>query len=224
MKKSSVLIELEYRLALFGVWCVRMLPFSFCRVLGRLVAFLVFLVDKRHRQRAVQHLMHAGVCETEAEARRTAQASFQHGAMVFAEMFGMSRQEITTVVQERVSMCGSRASSDRFLGPVGSSQVILVCEFFGHPAMTHSSPARLHLKTGVPIMVAVLRRCPEPMTFEFVCCNPIEYTPSDDPEADVQAVTQCYTTALEGLIREAPEQWVWAHRRWKDINRHMGTA
>jgi KDO2-lipid IV(A) lauroyltransferase len=40
-----------------------------------------------------------------------------------------------------------------------------------------------------------------------------------DPEiamtGDVQADTQRVHTALEGVIREHPDQWLWLHRRWK---------
>jgi KDO2-lipid IV(A) lauroyltransferase len=28
-------------------------------------------------------------------------------------------------------------------------------------------------------------------------------------------ITQRYTSALESLIRRAPEQYFWVHRRWK---------
>ena len=32
---------------------------------------------------------------------------------------------------------------------------------------------------------------------------------------DVRLLTQRYTTALENIIRESPEQYLWLHRRWK---------
>jgi KDO2-lipid IV(A) lauroyltransferase len=31
----------------------------------------------------------------------------------------------------------------------------------------------------------------------------------------VVAVTQRFTTALERMVRKAPEQYFWLHRRWK---------
>jgi KDO2-lipid IV(A) lauroyltransferase len=34
------------------------------------------------------------------------------------------------------------------------------------------------------------------------------------PDA-VRSMTQRFTTALEGLIRTAPDQYFWLHRRWK---------
>jgi KDO2-lipid IV(A) lauroyltransferase len=34
-------------------------------------------------------------------------------------------------------------------------------------------------------------------------------------EAEVQALTQAFTTLLEEHVRRHPEQYFWQHRRWK---------
>ena len=91
--------------------------------------------------------------------------------------------------------------------------------FFGQPARTHTSPALLHLKTGVPILPLVVRRIDDKAHFEIVCEEPIIYKKTGDKKADIQNITQMITTALENLIRECPEQWMWCHRRWLNINR-----
>ena len=93
-------------------------------------------------------------------------------------------------------------------------------EFFGHPARAHSTPALLHLKTGVPIIIGALLRTDDSFHFEFRGTEVIRYTPTDDKEKDIKAVTQIYCSALEKLIRENPEQWMWAHRRWLNLNRN----
>jgi KDO2-lipid IV(A) lauroyltransferase len=33
---------------------------------------------------------------------------------------------------------------------------------------------------------------------------------------DVSSLTQWYTSLLEEVVRRAPEQYWWVHRRWKD--------
>ena len=91
--------------------------------------------------------------------------------------------------------------------------------FFGQPCRTHSAPALLHLKTGVPIMPELTRRVDDDFHFEFVVGELIEYTPTGDKEQDIKNITQLYTTALEKMIAEQPEQWLWTHRRWLNINR-----
>lgn len=35
-----------------------------------------------------------------------------------------------------------------------------------------------------------------------------------DRNADIAAATRNLQATLEAMIREAPEQWMWAHRRW----------
>lgn len=35
-----------------------------------------------------------------------------------------------------------------------------------------------------------------------------------DRDADVAAATRAIQSAFEAMIREAPDQWMWAHRRW----------
>ncbi|MFM8223011.1 MAG: hypothetical protein ACKOJF_29225, partial [Planctomycetaceae bacterium] len=39
---------------------------------------------------------------------------------------------------------------------------------------------------------------------------------SGDP---LRELTQRYTSALERVIRRAPEQYFWVHRRWKSVPR-----
>ena len=47
-----------------------------------------------------------------------------------------------------------------------------------------------------------------------------KYKPTGDKDKDVREITQLCTTALEKLIAQQPEQWMWAARRWLDIDRN----
>jgi KDO2-lipid IV(A) lauroyltransferase len=95
----------------------------------------------------------------------------------------------------------------------------VLTSFFGHPALTHKSPALLHLKTGVPIVLLMPRRISNDFKFEFIISDPITMTPSKNNDDDVQKLMQIITTETEKVIAKYPEQWLWAHRRWLDINR-----
>jgi len=92
--------------------------------------------------------------------------------------------------------------------------------FFGHPARAHATPALLHLRTRLPIAMPFLARKDDHFNFQFHCQKPIMYEPTGDKEADIKAIVQLYTTQIENAVREFPEQWLWAHRRWLDCNRH----
>lgn len=95
--------------------------------------------------------------------------------------------------------------------------------FFGHPARAHATPALLHLKTGLPIVLVYLLRADDNFHFVFHCTEPFIFTPTGNKEADVKAICQRYTSNLEKIIRKHPEQWLWAHRRWLDCGRGHDT-
>jgi KDO2-lipid IV(A) lauroyltransferase len=91
----------------------------------------------------------------------------------------------------------------------------LFVDFFGRPASTHKAVALLCLEHQVPLLVAGARKIGEPMRYEMVVEDLI--LPEDHrgrPDA-ARAITQRFTSALERVIRTAPEQYFWLHRRWK---------
>lgn len=87
-------------------------------------------------------------------------------------------------------------------------------EFFGHPAKTYISPARLHLATGCPMVCGCCFRVGE-MRFRMVLGEPLVFEKSADREGDIRRITQTLNHQLEALIRRCPEQYLWAHRRWR---------
>jgi KDO2-lipid IV(A) lauroyltransferase len=91
----------------------------------------------------------------------------------------------------------------------------LFVDFFGRPASTHKAIALLALEYRVPLVVVGVQKVGEPLRYRIVVgdlIRPEEYT--QQPDA-IRAITQRFTTALEGIIRTAPEQYFWLHNRWK---------
>ena len=116
--------------------------------------------------------------------------------------------------------------ADQDAGPKG-----VFVDFFGRPASTHKAIALMALEFDAVMLVIGIprvRRADHPQRADYdpssplsplfyrVTCadviDPREYR--DDPNA-VKAITARYTSALERLIREHPEQYFWLHRRWK---------
>jgi KDO2-lipid IV(A) lauroyltransferase len=98
-------------------------------------------------------------------------------------------------------------------------------DFFGRPASTFKAVALLALEFDVPLAVIGVPRLDDPARADFWGGEKDRYyilssdfiDPRDyagRPDA-VKAITQRYTTALENLIRLAPDQYFWLHRRWK---------
>lgn len=94
-------------------------------------------------------------------------------------------------------------------------------DFFGHPASTFKSIALLALQFNALIIVGGAWRLPanaqKGASWVRFCLTTEEIIdPQDFQSANaVEQITQRYTTALEALIRRAPEQYFWVHRRWK---------
>lgn len=90
----------------------------------------------------------------------------------------------------------------------------MMIDFFGTPASTHTSPALLHLITKVPLCFGFCVKT-GPGTFAFHAPAPIEITRTGNRNTDVKAVLNRLTRELETAIRQYPEQYLWAHRRWR---------
>ena len=85
---------------------------------------------------------------------------------------------------------------------------------FGVRCSTSIGVATLALRTGAPVVPAyVVRDGPDHHTITFL--PPLEMEVSGDREGDIEAATARYNRALEEIIRRHPEQWMWAHRRFR---------
>ena len=99
------------------------------------------------------------------------------------------------------------------LGDQDAGQRGLFVDFFGRPASTHKAIALLALEHRVPMAVVGVPKFDGKYHVQVAeVIYPEEY--DGRPDA-VKAITQRFTTALENMIREHPEQYFWLHRRWK---------
>lgn len=94
-------------------------------------------------------------------------------------------------------------------------------DFFGKPASTFKSIALLALQYDAMVVVGGAWRLPDDeqldsrwRQFELSTEAVLDSRDFDDANG-VKNLTQEFTLALESLIRRAPEQYFWLHRRWK---------
>ena len=84
--------------------------------------------------------------------------------------------------------------------------------FFGQPARSTVFPALLARTTGVPLYAgAAFRR---PGSRFIIRIARISMPQTNNSAADALVATQALQRQYEAFIREAPEQWMWAHRKW----------
>jgi KDO2-lipid IV(A) lauroyltransferase len=87
--------------------------------------------------------------------------------------------------------------------------------FFGAPASTIPTPAELALRTGATILTGASVRVGPGFRYEAGFEPPVEVRDTGDHAADLLRVTTEINARIEALVRRAPEQWLWSHRRWK---------
>ncbi len=86
--------------------------------------------------------------------------------------------------------------------------------FFGALARSTVFPALLARTTGLPLYAGAAFRRPN---VQFVIRGARVPVPeTNDREADAIVATAALQKQFEAFIREAPEQWMWAHRKWDE--------
>jgi KDO2-lipid IV(A) lauroyltransferase len=89
--------------------------------------------------------------------------------------------------------------------------------FFGLPASTYESPARLALREGVPLVVLVaIRRPGRELAFDIHSEVLREAGPRDRGPDAIEPLLARMCGVLENWARRHPEQYNFLHRRWKD--------
>lgn len=94
--------------------------------------------------------------------------------------------------------------------------------FFNVPAASIRGLAALARDTGTPIVPVCSFRLPCG-NHEMRIYDPLPYlTAPELPEGTPERIareewlnTQQYQAAIEAMVRQQPEQWMWIHRRWK---------
>jgi len=111
-----------------------------------------------------------------------------------------------------------------FIGDQDAGRKGLFVEFFGRPASTYKSIGLLAMATRRPIVVGYARRLELRPRYEVGVTRiiePAEWEIQPDP---LRWITAVYTSAIEAMVRDAPEQYLWIHRRWKSQPRPRGSG
>ncbi|MDD3885246.1 MAG: lysophospholipid acyltransferase family protein [Victivallaceae bacterium] len=300
-EKSKFRIYVEF----IPFWClyklIHFIPYKLAMRGSAIMAAPMPVLDRKHWQRTVRHIMHAGMAANETEAKAIARSSNREFAKLlieiikFDQLYELKKMRFTGSPESIASMqhpdgtpgdqciiitahygnwevAGTgfsnlanrpmsslmRAFGNPLIGKLilghragpqhelidkraglrpllraakegrnltmlidqhAAGQEGVVCEFFGHPARVHATPALLHLKTGLPIQPEITRRRSDNFEFDFELGDQIRYTPTDDKKHDIEVITQMCISSLEKMIRKQPEQWLWAPRHWLDIER-----
>lgn len=88
-------------------------------------------------------------------------------------------------------------------------------DFFGVPACTTKSIAKIALRTNPVILPAFAVWEEDKQKYVVYLEPPIDYEVSENRERDILVITEKITAKVEEFVRRYPDQWLWIHRRWK---------
>ncbi len=87
--------------------------------------------------------------------------------------------------------------------------------FFGKECGTASGPASFAILADVPLVPVAAFRLGS-FSYRMEIGPPINEPPSGTREEKVLEMTSAANRWTESIIKKAPEQWLWMHRRWRN--------
>ncbi|MBP7669589.1 MAG: lysophospholipid acyltransferase family protein [Candidatus Eisenbacteria bacterium] len=98
----------------------------------------------------------------------------------------------------------------------------IVVPFLGHPARSPVGPVRLAMRSGAPMVPVVIRMRSDGthgirVGPEILLTRPGKGAPAEEVDAAIAAGTERWAAAIGEMILEAPDQWVWFHDRWREL-------
>ena len=107
-----------------------------------------------------------------------------------------------------------------FIADQDAGEQGLFVPFFGRLASSYKAIGLLALRYNVPIMGGFARRIGSRFEYELSTLDVIRSEDWADHPDPLFYITARYTRAIEKAIRQAPDQYLWAYRRWKSRPRH----
>ncbi|HLK85460.1 MAG TPA: lysophospholipid acyltransferase family protein [Candidatus Binataceae bacterium] len=143
---------------------------------------------------------------------------------------------LMTWVRERagVNIVRKRSAARAVLKALGDGQLVgvpfdqnakrgeaIFVPFFGEPAATSRTLARVVARTNALVVPVFIVRQPSNRAHRIVIQERIELCASADAEVALEQNTRRFLRAIEDIVRRYPEQFLWQHRRYRTRPRGM---
>lgn len=123
-------------------------------------------------------------------------------------------------VADRLERILERGGRLGFVADQNAGDQGLFVPFFGRLASCYKSIGLLAMRHEVPIVTASARRLNGRFQFDMSCLDSIGPDDWADQPDPLFYITARFNRAMEDMVRRAPDQYLWAHRRWKSRPRH----
>ena len=109
----------------------------------------------------------------------------------------------------------SKLKSGEIIGLTGDQLLRegIMVPFFGIKTPTPQAAAVMALKWNVPIYMVRIERF-KGIKFKMTVEDKLRIPSNLDKEKAIYQITKMISSRIEEWIKEQPEQWLWAHRRW----------
>ena len=109
----------------------------------------------------------------------------------------------------------SKLKSGEIIGLTGDQLLRegIMVPFFGIKTPTPQAAAVMALKWNVPIYMVRIERF-KGIKFKMTVEDKLKIPTNLDKEKAIYQITKMISSRIEDWIKEQPEQWLWAHRRW----------
>jgi len=134
----------------------------------------------------------------------------KHGLQIITKWGGVS------VLQELIA----HQTHIGFIADQNAGARGMFVPFFGRLASTYKSIGLLAMRYDVPIAAVHAKRIDGKFKYEITVTDFIEPSDWKKQEDPLYYITARYSKAIEQMIRNAPEQYLWLHRRWKSRPKH----
>lgn len=88
-------------------------------------------------------------------------------------------------------------------------------DYFGIPASTTTGLATFAARTEAAVVPAFTYWDDDERRYVLYFGEPVEVTRTGSKEDDILVNTQRFTSVVEQIVREHPDEWLWIHKRWK---------
>ena len=109
----------------------------------------------------------------------------------------------------------SKLKSGEIIGLTGDQLLRegIMVPFFGIRTPTPQAAAVMALKWNVPVYMVRIERF-KGIKFKMTVEDKLRIPSNLDKEKAIYQITKMISARIEDWIKEQPEQWLWAHRRW----------